>query len=241
MTTTSGGRRAVGFLVCAALLVSTRAVGSVVLPSPKEIPRHTVALVSHVGPGVGRITRREFQHALAHGAAMKRVPVPSSGERGYERLKDTALGELLDLAWIEGQAAEMGIVITSGQVSRVMARLIKQTFKDRAEYRDFLRELRFTRREVRERVRVEILTTRILEEIEPLSRSERREFVGEFSRRWRERTVCAVGFATDRCSNGPSVPQTRIAEASGFGVAQTSTGLPLALSVTSMLPRVAFE
>jgi hypothetical protein len=30
-----------------------------------------------------------------------------------------------------------------------------------------------------------------------------KKFVDAYSKRWRARTVCAVEFAIDRCSNGP--------------------------------------
>jgi hypothetical protein len=34
------------------------------------------------------------------------------------------------------------------------------------------------------------------------------KFVDEYTERWRSRTVCAPGYVTVRCSNGPRAPGT---------------------------------
>jgi SurA-like protein len=207
---TSARRGAACLVTCTVLFAAGGAAGSTVLPPPGKIPGHTVVLVSHVGPELGRITKREFQLAMVQAAAQyDRGAVPKPGENGYEGLKNRALGEELDFVWIEGQAAEMGIVVTRRQVSSLLAQIKKQAFKDEAAFREFLRESRYTRRDVRERVRVQILVTRIQRRITRRADTEAdqqeafSEFVVEYERRWRARTVCAQGFVTVRCSNGP--------------------------------------
>lgn len=153
---------------------------------------------------------RRAQHALAQSAAAAgRSSTPRPGADGYDKLKDIALREELDMVWIEGQAAEMDIRISSRQVSSQLAQLRKQAFKNPAQYYEFLRESHLTRSDVRERVKVQLLSQRIQERIlaGPGSESETRKafatFVAEYEERWRSRTVCAVGFEIDRCSNGP--------------------------------------
>jgi hypothetical protein len=76
-----------------------------------------------------------------------------------------------------------------------------------------LRASRYTRRDVNDRVELQLLSARLqvrLErQIEREARNEfeeqraLREFSVEFNERWRARTVCAPEYATDRCSNGP--------------------------------------
>ncbi len=205
-----------GLLVAFALVArSGGAAGSTstTLPPPEELPKSTVAVVAHVGVRLGRITRIEFQHALAQSAAAAgRSSTPRPGADEYEKLKDIAFREMLDTVWIEGQAAEMGIRISSRQVSRQLAQLKKQAFKSEAAYYEFLRESHFTRGDVRERIKIQLISWKIQERVGAGAESEAETrkafatFVAEYAERWRSRTVCADGFEIDRCSNGPLPP-----------------------------------
>lgn len=156
------------------------------------------------------ITAKEFHHALVQVAAERgRLPVPKPGDDAYPGLQHLAISEQLDESWIRGQAAEMGIGLRPRGVSRELERLKKQAFKSGAEYRQFLREAHFTRRDVRDRVEVQMFSERIQERIGAGQTSAKGaqkafvKFVKEYEARWRARTVCAAGHVTDRCSNGP--------------------------------------
>jgi hypothetical protein len=190
------------------------AIGSAALPAPEELPTTIVAVVSEVPGPRGRIAKAEFQHALlleavsaGHGSA------PRPGQAGYEKSKVTAVKSLLEGAWIVGQAAEWDLSVTHEQVAREVAQDKKGAFKDGAEFRRFLRESRYTRRDVNERIEIQMLATRLQGLLsrrfakETSSKHEEQkafnEFVTEFERRWRGRTVCAPDYANDRCSNGP--------------------------------------
>jgi hypothetical protein len=95
-----------------------------------------------------------------------------------------------------------------------VARIKEESFKDGAEFRRFLRGARYTRRDVNERVEIQMLSTRLGSLLsrriggETSSKSEEqraiKEFVAEFNERWRGRTVCAPDYANGRCSNGPA-------------------------------------
>ena len=106
----------------------------------------------------------------------------------------------------------MGIGISSRRVSQRLTQLRRQAFEDAAEYYEFLREAHFTRRDVRERVKVQLIAQRIQKRVMAGTRSESETrkafatFVAEYEERWRSRTDCAVGFEIDRCSNGPLPP-----------------------------------
>lgn len=107
----------------------------------------------------------------------------------------------------------MGIGLRSRGVTRELAHLKKLAFKNGAQYRQFLREAHFTRRDVRDRVEVQMFSERIQEAIVAgLTSAQARQkafdrFVREYEERWRARTVCATGHVTERCSNGPA-PKT---------------------------------
>lgn len=104
----------------------------------------------------------------------------------------------------------MGIGVRPRGVTRELARLKKQAFDNGAQYRRFLREAHFTRRDVRDRVELQMLSDRIQEVIVAGQTSAKAKqeafdkFIREYVERWRARTVCAAGHVTVRCSNGPT-------------------------------------
>jgi hypothetical protein len=188
-------------------------------PPPTELPTNVVAIVARVpdrgGEGGGVTTKKEFHRALVQVAAQRGLrSVPEPGRNGYGKLKDTAMGELLDDSWIRGQAAEMGIGVNPREVARELERLKRQVFKNGAEYRRFLREAHYTRRDVNERVEIQLFSERIQERIVAGIDSEAgmqkafTKFVSEYEVRWRSRTVCAPDYVIDRCSNGPATGAT---------------------------------
>ena len=186
-----------------------------VASTPVELPANTIAIVSEVPRRAGTITKAEFQHALAQAAAQagRRSP-PKPGGNGYGKLKETAVRGRLDTIWIKGQAAEMGISVTPRAVSRSLARLKKQAFKSEAEYHRFLKESHYTRRDVRENVEVQLLSTAIQRRVvrgnsgAGAKQESFSEFIDAYEERWRARTVCAPEYVVERCSNAPpATPQ----------------------------------
>jgi len=182
------------------------------LPTPEGLPHGVVVFVAHVPPGLGRLTKAEFQRALVQAAAEAgRSSAPGPDAKDYPGIANRALGERLDAIWIQGQAREMGIGVRPREISRELASLKKKAFKNEAEYRRFLEEAHFTRRDVRERVKIQILSEKIQVRIASgLSEAERQKafnkFVREYEERWRGRTVCAPDYITVRCSNSPTSP-----------------------------------
>ena len=119
------------------------------------------------------------------------------------------MGESLESEWIRGQAAEMGIGVRPREVARALAQLKKQAFRNGAQYRRFLKKSHYTRRDVNERVEIQLFSERIQERVAAGIDSEKAvqkafaKFVSEYKVRWRSRTVCAADYVTDLCSNGP--------------------------------------
>lgn len=208
-----------GVVAVALALAGWGAVSSVALPAPEELVPNTVALISDVSARDGTITRHELRHAVVIEASQaNRRPLPHPGDRGYERLQKKALNFQLEGVWIRGEAAERNISVTPRQVSRTLALIKKESFESGAEYRRFLEESHYTRRDVRERVEIQLLSVELQEWLlQRLSREGKtsraeeqqgfEEFVDEFSEKWKSRTVCGPDYAIDRCSNGP--PSTR--------------------------------
>jgi hypothetical protein len=198
-----------GALALFAALSALLAAGAtaVPLPAPEDLPANVAAMVSHVSRTRGTITKRELHRALAQEAASAgREATPKPGEQGYEQLQARALAERLETAWILGQGAEMKIEVSAREVARKVAQL-KRLFENGAEYRRFLRQSHLTRRDVNERVRVQLIATRIGRRIEnsPAGQADQGkaldEFVRAFQERWTARTVCAPSYVIEQCSS----------------------------------------
>jgi SurA N-terminal domain len=191
------------------------------LPSPTELPPRTVALVSHVPSATGTITRAELDHAIAQKAAQDdHDSSPTPGSAKYDETAEAALSERLDSVWILGEAAEMGIDVTPGEIAEELAKLKRESFNSDRQYRDFVTESHYTDADIDERVEVQLLSAKIQKRIErnvePPTQQAKQEdfadFVKRYTARWRSRTVCAPRYAVEDCSNGPSPSQARKSE-----------------------------
>jgi parvulin-like peptidyl-prolyl isomerase len=126
------------------------------------IPSGDIAIVEDVPGGNGTISEANFEHALdlaATQAGEKSIPKPGDGK--YDELKETALNGLFDQAWVEGLGAEMGISVTPKEVAAELTKLKKQNFKDEAAFNKFLKESHYTAEDVNDRVRLQVLSTKI--------------------------------------------------------------------------------
>jgi parvulin-like peptidyl-prolyl isomerase len=135
-----------------------------------NVPSGDVAVIEDVPDDLGTITEGDLDHAIeqaASSAGAKSTPKP--GDKQYDELKETALGELLDRVWIQGQAEEMGIAATPKEVSEKLEKLKKQEFKSEAQYNEVVKEAHFTEADVNERVKVQIFTEAIQKQISEVS------------------------------------------------------------------------
>jgi parvulin-like peptidyl-prolyl isomerase len=166
------GRRSAGLqrfalLAFAALLILLFVIFAVAqgIGQP-SVPSGAVTVVEDAPDGLGTVTEEEFQRALDQAAAQAKVtPVPKPGDAKYDELKETALGELLDAIWIQGQAEEMGISVTPKEVAAELEKLKKQAFKTEKQYSEFLKESKFSEEDVNTRVLIQILSEKIQNQI----------------------------------------------------------------------------
>jgi hypothetical protein len=195
------------FVALLAPCFSSPAESPASVQAPDQLPANAVAVVSHVPRALGTLTRREFHRSLAQTAAPRRAPRPGSGR--YEGLKHVAMESSLELIWLQGQAVEMGIKVSAGEVSREVAKIRRQSFDSYADYRRFLTRFHFSPHDVNEQVKVQIISARIQRRLSSKAESPGQEeqvvdeFVAAFHKRWRARTICATGHVViDHCSNG---------------------------------------
>jgi parvulin-like peptidyl-prolyl isomerase len=131
-----------------------------------SVPSGDVALVEGVPDEIGQISQKNFDRAFAQQIAqakLKKKPEPGSDKFG--ELKVAALGELLDQAWIEGQAEELDLSATEKQVEDELVTIKKQSFGSAQAYDKFLSESGYTQEDVNDRVRLQLLSTQIQEKV----------------------------------------------------------------------------
>lgn len=163
----SAGLQRLALLAFAALFILLFVVFAIAqgIGNP-SVPSDAVAIVEDAPGDLGTVTDAEFQHALVQAAAQGQVkPVPKPGDKKYEELKETALGEVLDAIWIQGQAAEMGLSVTPKEIAAELTKLKEQAFKTEKQYQEFLEEAHYTKADVLERVTIQMLSSQIQEKI----------------------------------------------------------------------------
>jgi parvulin-like peptidyl-prolyl isomerase len=130
------------------------------------VPDGDVAIVTHVPAEIGSVSEADFKRALLQQAAQAKLKKPPQpGDEKYDELKEAALGELLDTIWIQGEAEELGISVTPKQIATELAQIKKTNFKTPAEYKKFLVTSHFTKADVLARVKLQLLSTQIQEQI----------------------------------------------------------------------------
>jgi parvulin-like peptidyl-prolyl isomerase len=131
-----------------------------------SVPSDAVAVVEDAPDDLGTITKAELDRAIVQAAASAQVkPVPKPGDEKYDELREAALGELFDAIWVQGQAEEMGISVTPEEVSKELEKLKSQSFKTEKQYEEFLEEAKYTQADVDQRVKIQIISTQIQEQI----------------------------------------------------------------------------
>lgn len=121
-----------------------------------------VAVIEDAPSGLSPVSEAKFKHALLQTSAQNQEKtVPRPGDEKYDELKKKTVEELLNAIWIQGEAEEMGISVTSKEVLKELDKLKKQAFKTEKQYQDFLKEAHFTKADVLERVKIQMLTEQI--------------------------------------------------------------------------------
>lgn len=159
--------RRLGLLVFGAAFVALFVVVAIAegVGSP-SVPSGDVALVESVPSEVGEVSQARFDHALelaAKQSGEKKTPKPGSAK--YEELKETALNAIFEAIWLQGQAEEWGVSVTEKEVVKEREKLKKESFKSKKEFKEFLKESGYTQEDVNERVKLQILSSQLQEQL----------------------------------------------------------------------------
>jgi len=164
----SAGQRRLALLGFAALLVLLF-VGFAVAEGigDPSVSSGDVAIVEDAPEGTDTISKAQLDHAIVIAAAAQQIkPVPKPGDEKYDELKEAALGELFDAIWIQGQAEEMGFpAVTPAEVEKELKKLKSQAFKTEKQYQEFLKESHYTQEDINQRVKLQILSTKIQDQL----------------------------------------------------------------------------
>ena len=154
-------------------------------PAPVEpTARHPIVV------GEKTISRGWLRHWTDIAARMGGDEEPRRVYRGL------AARSLISFRWIRSEALERGIFVSRAQVSRSLRRQRRQSFATRRDFRKFLRTSGQTIEDIRFRVRLDLLSNRIRDQVtegasspqEQIARLD--EFVAEFRRKWSAQTAC---------------------------------------------------
>ncbi|HET7053198.1 MAG TPA: peptidyl-prolyl cis-trans isomerase [Solirubrobacterales bacterium] len=130
-----------------------------------SIPSGDVALVENVPGDGGHISEGDFNHTLDLVAAEMKKKTPKPGDDEYDEVMEKAMGNLLNAAWLEGEAEELGISVSEKEVEKEFKKVKGEAFKTEAEYKKFLKEAHYTKADVLDRVKLQMLTEQVEEKV----------------------------------------------------------------------------
>ena len=122
----------------------------------------------------GTITQAEFDCAFKQTAAqggVKKLPKP--GSDSYESIKKAAIGDLLDMVWIQGEAEDRGINVSQREVNAQLDQIVTQNFAckqgqnpfDCKQLQQFLKTSHFSEADVLQRVKLQLLSSELQKQI----------------------------------------------------------------------------
>jgi hypothetical protein len=144
------------------------------------------------------ITGALFGHWLS--AARKGSPEGATASE----LRSQVLEFLVSAKWLEGEAAERGIMVSDRAVRRQLREQRQAGYPDKRKFRKFLEDSGMTRSDLKYRVRVDILSERVRADAagtgSQRSRTRRlSRFVERFRTKWKRRTACLPSYEGDSC------------------------------------------
>ena len=147
-------------------------------PISKRSLDRWLAVVAYAGgrPAAAIPKPPDYATCVAH----KRTAAPAAGKgqakpteaqlteqckQEYGALRDQALGQLIMFNWLEGEAADMGISVSDDEVQKSFTEQKTRSFPEDADYQAFLKSSGQTEDDVLLRVRYDLLSTKIREQV----------------------------------------------------------------------------
>jgi len=181
---------------------SSIAVGALLLLAPTAaaqtppLPPGQIAQVSGVP-----ILQTDFDH-------WREVAIRSAGgEQPEQQTRDQVMQLLISFQWIELEAKRRGITVPSGAVYTSYKRQRDQAFPHDEDFERFLEKSGQTVADIKLRVRLDLLSTRIRDHVVRRAKTPRGQqrllnrFVKRFTRHYKAQTICGEPYATSECGS----------------------------------------
>ena len=163
----SGARRSslvvFGVLLIALFAGIAVAQGGIGNPS---VPSGDIAIVEEVPGDLGDISQEKYDRSFLQTwkrAGLEQAPEPGRGQ--FDQIREAAINDQLDQAWLTGEAADLGVAATDREIDSEFQTIREDQFPTEAAFNTFLEDSAFTLAEVRDRVRLQVLSRKIEERI----------------------------------------------------------------------------
>jgi parvulin-like peptidyl-prolyl isomerase len=124
------------------------------------VPSDDVALVQGVPDG--NISKAQYEDGLKQAAFnlnLKQPPPPSDPQ--FDQVKQSALSNLIQTKWVEGEAQDRGITVTDRDVQQALSQIIQQQLGGQKAYQQFIKTSPFDADAVRNVARLSVISQRI--------------------------------------------------------------------------------
>lgn len=122
----------------------------------------------------------------------RRTPIPSDVtlkarcRTQNEQLVQSTMTSLIQEIWIEKEAEELDVKVSDAEVRRQLEETKRQSFPSRGDYERFLRQSGMTEEDVNQRIRVQVLATKITRKIQESAAPVTQSDIADYYRRNRE-------------------------------------------------------
>lgn len=109
------------------------------------------------------ISREDFDAALEQAVQAQQLPQPpEEGSAEFEQVRNEALGRLLQQRWLENEASERGVEVTDSKIEQELTSIrTQQQLEDDKAFQKALAQAGLTEDELREQLRLEVISTDI--------------------------------------------------------------------------------
>lgn len=207
------GRLSFALLALAALSIATLAgcgggksgSSSSTFATPGTAPTHSVSSSEVVAYVSGTpILKSSYQHWLS---------VENALGGGPSNASHRALGFLITSSWVLGEAQARHVKVSEGEAQKRFEKLIHQSFPKSGQLDKFLAKSHETKADLLARVKVELLTSQIAEQVagENASETQRKATLTSFEKRfqahWKKLTDCMPAYVMEDCKQYKGRPE----------------------------------
>jgi len=182
-------------------------------PLPEGSPPTTSPLANPLSPAPEQIVACVGSQSItgvtfSHWAVIAQKSEGSSKHRlSASEVMKQVMGFLISSDWVIGEATDLNIHVSEGEVRHTFAHIRNQQFPKKKEFKAFLKQSGQTVADLLFRVRLNLASTRIQQHVAEGHRGARGQqhalsrFVHDFTTKWKAQTYCAPAYAVTDCGH----------------------------------------